>query len=55
MTYKIKKYDPKTDKWVSYGGGYTKEDVKSITKGYKNNGMFYERKGSKIMYEVIVE
>ena len=51
--YRISKYNPKTKEWENYGGGYTEDDVKLITKGYKNNGLFYERKGSKIIYEVV--
>lgn len=54
-TYRISKYEPKEDKWYSYGGGYTEEDVKAITKGYKSNGLFYERKGTRTMYEVVEE
>lgn len=50
--YKISKYNPKKDSWEDYGGGYTAEDVKVITKGFRNNGLFYERKGSKIIFEV---
>lgn len=52
MTYKIQKYNPKTDKFENYGGGYSEEDMKVITKGYKFNGQFYERKNSKIFYIV---
>lgn len=55
MTYRIAKYNSKTEKWENYGGGYTEEDVKEITKGYKNNGLFYERKGCKTIYEVVEE
>lgn len=51
--YKISKYNPKTGEWENYGGGYTMEDVKAITKGYKSNGLFYERKGSKVIFEVV--
>lgn len=55
MEYRIRKYNPKTDKWENYGGGYTEEDVKQITKGYRYNGLFYERKGSMVIFEVIAE
>lgn len=51
--YKISKYNPKKDRWEDYGGGYTEEDLKVITKGFHNNGLFYERKGSKIIFEVV--
>ena len=51
-TYRIAKYNPNTDKWEDYGRGYSAEDVKAVTKGYKNEGLFYSRKGSKVLYEV---
>lgn len=37
---------------INYGGGYSEEDVKSITRGYKFNGVFYDRKGSRWFYVV---
>lgn len=52
MKYKIEKYNPKTDEWENMGGGFAKEDVEQITKGFPFNGMFYTRKNSKIMYIV---
>lgn len=55
MTYRITRYNPDTNNWEDFGGGYTEEDVKAITKGFKNNGLFYERKNSKVMYEVIAD
>lgn len=51
-TYRITKMDSKTEKETNYGGGYTEEDVKAITKGYKFNGLFYDRKGSNYIYIV---
>ena len=50
--YKISKCNPKKDIWEDYGGGYSDEDVKVITKGFHNNGLFYERKNSKIIFVV---
>jgi hypothetical protein len=51
--FKILKYNPKKDRWEYYGVGYTAEDVKIITKGFHNHGLFYGREGSKIIYEVV--
>ena len=45
--YSIKKIEIATEKEFDLGSGYTEEDVKQITKGYKNNGLFYERKNGK--------
>ena len=50
--YKVTKLDSRSGKETEYGGGYTEEDVKLITKGYKFNGLFYDRKGSSIIYTV---
>jgi len=33
-------------------GFYSAEDIKLITKGYKFNGMFYERKNGKFIFIV---
>lgn len=55
MTYKVTKIDSTTGKETNYGGGYTENDVKDITKGYTFNGMFYTRKNSKYMYIVEAE
>ncbi len=52
MTYRITKVNYITEKEQNYGGGYTAEDVKSITKGYHFNGCFYNRVGSKYFYIV---
>lgn len=52
MTYTITKIEIATEKEFDYGGGYTEEDVKAITKGYKFNGMWYERKNGKYMFIV---
>lgn len=54
MTYKVEKYDPKTGKFQNCGI-YTEEDVKIITRGYRFNGLFYERKGTMIFYIVSAE
>lgn len=53
--YTITKVNAETGKETNYGKGYTIEDVKEITKGYKFNGMFYNRKGSKYMFFVKAE
>lgn len=50
--YEVIKIDVKTEKETNLGSGYTLDDVKQITKGYKFNGLFYERQGSKYMYIV---
>ena len=50
--YTITKVNVETKKETDYGCGYTMEDIKDITKGYKYNGMFYERKGSKYIFFV---
>ena len=34
-TFKISKFDGRSKKWNDYGGGYSEQDVKLITKGYK--------------------
>lgn len=53
--YKVKKYNSKADRFEDLGGGYTEEDVKAITKGYKFNGLFYERQGTMTFYTVSEE
>jgi len=52
--YEVTKVDIETGKETYYGGGYTGDDVKSITRGYKLNKTFgyYERKNGKYMYFV---
>lgn len=50
--YRIEKYNPKEDRWEDLGDGYSKDDVKKITKGFHNEGLFYYRKGSAIVYIV---
>lgn len=45
-TYEVIKINSKTGQEINYGF-YGMEDVKLITRGYKNNGLFYERKNSK--------
>ena len=51
-TYTITKIDSATGTEKNYGGGWTEEDVKTITKGYTFNGLFYDRKGSKYFFDV---
>ena len=51
-TYEIEKYNTTTDNWENLGKGYSEEDVKAITKGYKFTGLFYERKNSLVMFIV---
>lgn len=50
--YKVTKINIKTNEESNYGGGYTEEDVKLITKGYTYNGLFYERKNSNYIFIV---
>ena len=52
MTYQIVKIDTKTQKEYDYGNGHSKQDIQEITKGYKFNGLFYERKNSKYIFTV---
>ena len=49
--FKVTKINIETEKEYNYGS-YTKEDVKLITRGYKFNGLFYERKNSKFIFIV---
>lgn len=55
MRYRIEKYNPRLNNWESFGGGYSEEEVKEITKGYKDNGLFYERQGSRVIFIVTAE
>ena len=48
--FKVTKVEIATGNETNYGGGYNEEDVKAITKGYKFNGLFYERKNGKFIY-----
>ena len=52
MTYRIIKVDSTTEQEQNFGGGYTKEDVQQVVKGYSFNGVFYSRKGSKYFFIV---
>lgn len=52
MTFSIKKIEIATGKETDYGSGYSEEDVKQLTKGYTNNGLFYERKNGKCIFIV---
>lgn len=51
MEYKITKIDIKTEKEQNYGT-WGEDDMKAIVKGYKFNGLFWERKGSNYIYIV---
>ena len=53
--YSVKKIEIATENEINFGSGYTEEEeeVKQITKGYTNNGLFYERKNGK--HIIIVE
>lgn len=51
-TYNIVKINCMTEEEQNMGTGYTAEDVKAITKGYKFNGLFYTRTNSKWMFIV---
>ena len=60
--YKVEKFDSKTEKFVDFGGGYTEEDVKEITKGYKETTelartsiRFFQRKNCRYVYMVTAE
>ena len=58
-TYAIEKIDFETQETVAdYGRGFTEEDVKDITKGYKKteqigNWTFYQRKNCRVGYIAI--
>lgn len=49
--YHIKKANIKTQKWSDLGI-YDETDMKQILKGYKFNGLFYERANSNTIYTV---
>lgn len=49
--YKIEKGNIKTDTWSDLGT-YNESDMKSIIRGYKFNGLFYEKKNSNTIYTV---
>jgi len=51
-TYKILKIDTTTEKQNDLGGGYSREDVNTITRGYTDNGLFWERANSKYIFIV---
>lgn len=53
--FKIEKVNIKTEAVTKYGGGFTAEDVKTITAGYTFNGLFYERKNSNYIFIVTEE
>lgn len=48
----ITKINIETGQETNYGGGYNESDVKEITKGYKFNGLFFEKKNSKYIFTV---
>ena len=59
ITYKVMKYNIKTNDMVDYGGGFSADDVKAITRGYKQTEVFkrsgiiwYQRKNSNTLYRV---
>lgn len=49
--YEVTKINVKTEK-ESNLGIYDKEDVKLIVRGYKFNGLFFERKNSDSIYVI---
>lgn len=51
VKYKIEKGNIKTDTWFDLGI-YNESDMKSIIRGYKFNGLFYEKKNSNTIYTV---
>jgi hypothetical protein len=51
MKYRITKINAKTEEERDYGV-YSESEVKDIVKGYKFNGLFYEREGSNWFYMV---
>ena len=52
--YKVTRVEIATEEETNYGGGYTMEDVRDITAGYKPNKDFgyYERKNGKYIFFV---
>ena len=50
--YEATKFDTKTNKTTEYGE-MIGADVKLLVKGYKYNGLFWERKKGKIGYEIV--
>jgi hypothetical protein len=55
MFYRVTKIDSTTGNEIEYGGGYTADDVKAITKGYAQDKTikdFYNRAGSRYFYIV---
>lgn len=50
-SYKITKIDVRTEKEQTYNT-MSEEEVKAILKGYKFNGLFYEKKNSNYIYTV---
>ena len=51
MKYEVTKIEIETGREYNMGK-YDEADVKEITKGYKFNGLFYERKNGKNIYIV---
>lgn len=49
--YEVTKINVKTEKEFNLGI-YDKEDVKLIVRGYKFNGLFFERKNSDSIYVI---
>ena len=50
--YKVTKINSENGQEVNYGTYTNFDDVKAIVKGYKFNGLFYNRIGSKYFFIV---
>jgi hypothetical protein len=50
--YKVTKINSENGQEINYGTYTNFEDVKAITKGYKFDGLFYNREGSKFFFIV---
>ena len=50
--YKVTKINSENGQEVNYGTYTNFDDVKAIVKGYKLNGLFYNRIGSKYFFIV---
>ena len=51
MQYKITRIDIRTEKEDNYGT-WGEDDMKAIVRGYKFNGLFWERKNGKYIFIV---
>lgn len=54
MKYRIEKANIKDGKWTDLGT-YDEQDKNIIIRGYRFNGMFYEKKNSNTIYTVTEE